>query len=89
MDASGSTVDAVPESVTITISKTKKLKGVYLVKADGTTEPVSYERVDDTHILLKRPVAGDYLFEYEKETSKDDEQSSPIVEGNCQIRVLV
>ncbi len=81
MDASGSTVDAVPESVTITISKTKKLKGVYLVKADGTTESVSYERVDDTHILLKRPVAGDYLFEYGKGTSKDDEQSSPIIEG--------
>lgn len=69
----GGVANAAPESITLTINKDKKLKGIYLVKEDGTTEKVQYEMVDGTHVLIKNPRAGNYLFEYEeKEKGRDD-----------------
>lgn len=76
VDADGGATDVTPESVTLTVSGSKKLKGVYLVRDDGTIEEVRYEVVDDTHVLIKNPKAGNYLFEYEKEEQKDDNDQS-------------
>lgn len=67
VDTNGKATDVVPESVTLTVHGNKKLKKIYLVKEDGTTEEVQYERVDDTHVLIRNPKAGNYLFEYEDE----------------------
>lgn len=64
VNSDGSVVDTRPESVTMVVDGNKALKAVYLVKPDGSTEVVEYERVDDTHIRLKSPAAGNYLFEY-------------------------
>lgn len=61
-----------PTEVTITVKAGKKLEAVYIVKEDGTTEKVEFERVDDTHIVIKNPVPGDYLFDYEDEPKKTD-----------------
>lgn len=76
VDADGNTTGVAPESITMTVSSSKKLVNIYRVKADGTTEAVQYEQVDGTHVLIKNPVAGDYLFEYEKTNQKDDNQQS-------------
>lgn len=57
------------KKMTIEIPKGKKLKKVYLVKEDGTTEEVEFEKVDDNHIRLKNPTSGKYLFEYEDEAA--------------------
>lgn len=72
-----------PEEVKFKLPAGKKLIGVYLVKDDGTTEPVEYEITEDGQVVIKSPKSGKYLFDYEdpkvdssvKEEEKKDEAS--------------
>ncbi len=70
-DADGNKVNATPDYATITISSGKKLRAVYLVDTNGNTTKVEYEQIDSTHIRIKNPTPGRYLFDYEDEESDD------------------
>ncbi len=68
VDENGEKVDNKAEKIVVTVSSGKKLEAIYIVKDDGTTEKVEFERVDDTHVEIKNPVAGKYLFDYAEPT---------------------
>ena len=70
-DADGNILDKTPETATITIPSGKKLRAVYVVDADGNTKRVEYEQIDSTHIRIKNPTAGKYLFDYEDAERED------------------
>lgn len=76
VDQDGNEISTTPEQITMTIDSSKVLKGVYLVKPDGTVEAVEYEKIDAGHVVLKSPVAGNYLFEYEKSSGQTGTGSS-------------
>lgn len=83
VDENGESVTERPEEVKFKLPAGKKLIGVYLVKDDGTTEPVEYEITEDGQVVIKNPKSGKYLFDYEdpkvdnpvKEEEKKDEAS--------------
>lgn len=87
VDEDGNVINDLPESVTLTIDPSKKLKGVYLVKPDGTAEPVEYDVIGDTKIEIKNPKSGNYLFEYEEVKNSqsgaaDDANSDGVTEDD-------
>lgn len=72
----GEKIDKGAERVVVTVPGGKKLKAIYIVKDDNTTEKVEFEVIDDTHIAIKNPIAGKYLFDYEDQGQSD----APVVE---------
>lgn len=73
VDAQGKT----PELVKMPLTKGKTLEGIYIVKDDGATEKVGFERIDNEYIAIKNPIEGKYLFKYEApKTGTNDDKTS-------------
>ncbi len=54
----------MPELVKLPVASGKTLEGIYIVKEDGTTEKVEFERTMDGKVTIKNPTEGKYLFQY-------------------------
>lgn len=71
----------IPTSVKLPVTAGKTLEGVYIVKDDGTTEKVAFEKDNDGNVVLKSPKEGKYLFAYKvpdtgnKGTTDNDDES--------------
>lgn len=76
VDENGEKATELPEKAIIKIASGKKLVGVYLVKDDGTTEEVKYERAGNNEIAILSPNTGKYLLDYE-----DEKGASTVNEG--------